>query len=273
MLVSSQLGFSLNPIKAVKKGVHAVAHPLSTVKSGARAVVHPIRTTKAVVRDTAHTAASTAKTVGHVVKVGLIKPAEWLAHAAMTPVRNRVHKLRSRRAVKLAWDRRKSKTPTPAEQSEASAWTKDHLKHEGPHGRVLALFAGAAPANFGASYSGLGDPATASVVAASVPVLVALIDAVLRKSNNPNEAPADPAADAQAAADTSPADAGTADLAPAQDAATDAAAAADAESGGGGGLRSLTRGGKILGIDRKYVFIGGAVLGAVLLIGLLKPKS
>ncbi len=263
MLVPSlqgDLGFSLNPIKAVKRGAHAALHPIST--------------TKMVARTTVHTAASAAKTVGHGIKIGLIKPAEWLAHAAMTPVRNRVHKLRSRRAVKLAWDRRKSKTPTPAEQSEASTWTKSHLKSKGPHGRVLALFAGAAPANFGASYSGLGDPATASVVAASVPVLVALINAVLRKSNNPNEAPADPAADAQAAADTSPADAGTADLAPAQDAATDAAAAAaDAESGGGGGLRSLTRGGKILGIDRKYVFIGGAVLGAVLLIGLLKPKS
>lgn len=245
------LGFSLNPLHYVKKAAHDVVHPLDTAKGAANAV-------------------------GHAIKTGVIKPFEWVASKVTAPIRDRVHKLRDRRAKKIAWDSRKSTTPTPAEQAQAKAWTKAHLKKQGPHGEVLQLFAGVDPgflgiAGFGAAQ--LGDPVTLSIIAASIPVFMALMNSVLKKANASGEAPANPAAGGGAAAPAAP---GTVDLTPAQDAAaaaggddgSDGDAAGGGKHGHGGG-----GGGKLLGMPKKYVIIGGAVLGGVLVLSLLTSKK
>lgn len=277
------LGFSLNPIHYVKKAAHAVVHPISTVKSAAKTVAHdvthPISTAKGAVMDVGHTAKGAAVAVGHAVKTGIIKPFEWVASKVTAPIRNRVHTLRNRRAAKLAWDSRKSKTPNAAEQSQAKAWTKSHLKHQGPQGYLLALFAGSeAIAGYGAGlgYSAqFGDPATISLIAASIPVFMALMNSVLKKADKSGEAPANPGADAAAivssgsASPPAGADAGGADVG-ADAGGADASAADDGGGGGDGGAGAIA---KKMGISKKQLMIGGGVIGGLLLLVLLMPSK
>lgn len=269
---TDEFGFSFNPIKAVKRAGHLVAHPLDTVKMTASAVAHPIRTVKWTARQAEDAAKQVAK--------GVVKPFEFIALAATKPIRNLVHKLRNRRAAKLAWDRRKSRTPNAAEQHEAKQWTKSKLKSQGPQGYLLQFFAGADSsvlnAQFGDPTPGeLGfDPATASVIAASIPVFMALINALLKSAAKSGEAPANVGADAQADAEggaTAPGD-GAVDMQPVQDAAEAAqdAMQAQADGGGGGGHGG---GGKIFGVPRKTALIGGAVAGGLVLLLLLMPKK
>lgn len=263
--IAGDLGFSLNPFHYVKKAAHDVVHPLDTVKSAAKTVahtvVHPLDTTKAIAHDVGHTAKFAAESVGHGIKVGIIKPFEWVASKVTAPIRNRVHKLRDRRARKLAWDNRHSKTPTPAENAQAKSWTKSHLKHQGPHGELLALFAGPMPMLLGDAQ--LGDPATISLIAASIPVFMALMNKILHKADASGEAPADPTKGAGGGA-----------------AAPGAPGAASGEDAGGGGPSADASGGgggdggaKLLGMPKKYVIIGGAVLGGVLVLSLLMPSK
>jgi len=271
------LGITLNPIKAVKwtakTATRAVTHPVSTVKKTVSAATHPIRSVKYVARQ----AGDAASQVGTALKRGVLKPAEWLASKATAPLRSRVLKLRQRRAVKLAWDKRRSKQPNAAEQAEAKSWTKSRLKSSGPQGYLLALFAGADTGVLMGAYDvhprGLGfDPATASVIAASIPVLMAILNAVLSNSAKSGEAPADPGADAAAeaaeaqAAGESP---GAVDMGPAQDqAAADAIAAQGGGDGdAGGGMRSLIPGGAKKSNMLLYAGIGGAVLLVLMLVG------
>lgn len=248
---SNDLGFSLNPFHYVKKAATTVAHD----------VRHPISTAKGA-----------AEAVGHAIKTGIIKPFEWVASKATAPIRNRVHQLRDRRARKLAWDNRKSTTPTPAENAQAKSWTKSHLKQQGPHGEILQLFAGSSPMLLGAAT--LGDPVTLSLIAASIPVFMALMNKVLHKADASGQAPADPTKGGAAA--SAPAAPGTVDLTPAQDAAAAAGGGGDggggADAGGGGGKHG-GGGGKLLGMPKKYVIIGGAVLGGVLVLSLLTGKK
>jgi len=256
---SDELGFSLNPLHYVKKAAVATGHGVSR---GAHAV--------------GHGAVSAANAVGHGIKVGIIKPFEWVASKVTAPIRNRVHQLRDRRAGKLAWDRRKSKTPNASERAEAKAWTKNHLKKQGPHGEILQLFAGSTPMLLGGGVA-LGDPVTISLIAASVPVFMALMNTVLKKANNSGEAPANPAAGGSGKGGApGPAAPGTVDLTPVQDAAA-AAAGGDAgggdAAGGGGKGKHGGGGGQILGMPKKYVMIGGAVLGGVLVLSLLTSKK
>lgn len=248
--VAGAFGFSLNPLHYVKKAAHDVVHPLDTAKGAANAV-------------------------GHAIKTGVIKPFEWVASKVTAPIRNRVHKLRDRRAAKLAWDRRKSKTPNAAEKAEAKSWTKSHLKAQGPHGEVLQLFAGVDTSFLGIAGFGavqLGDPATISLIAASIPVFMALMNAVLKKADASGQAPADPTKGGGGAAPAAP---GTVDLTPAQDAAAAAAGGGD-ESGGDSSSGGGGHGGggpKLFGMPRKYVIIGGAVLGGVVVLSLLTNKK
>lgn len=249
LAMSNGLGVSLNPIKAVKSAAR------STARAG-----------RAVGRGTI----KVAKKVGKIV----VAPAAWLGTKLTAPLRSRVHKLRDRRAVKLAWDKRKSKQPTPAERAEAKAWTKSKLKSSGPHGHVLALFAGPTPSYFG-SPVGLGiDPGTASVIAASLPVLIAVLNALLNKSAASGEAPADPGADAQAEAQAAAEVAalaaetpGAVDMTAMQDEMT--AVAEDVLPPPPGMVRLP---GIRKPIKQSHVLIGGIVLGGVLLVALLTRK-
>lgn len=263
-----EFGFSVtSPFKKVGRGIKKVG------KAG-------YGVTKKVAKTGVHVAKTGVKAVGKGLKYAIVAPALWLASKATAPVRNRVHKLRNRRAAKLAWDRRKSKTPNAAENAEAKSWTKSHLKGKGPHGQVLALFAGAPDDVLLGSYEPyagqLGmDPATATVIASSIPIFMALMNKVLGQASASGEAPANPqadaAADASAAAETAAAP-GEIDVGPAQEAAADAAQAAqeavqDAVEPGmvrlPGGIRA----------KKSHLMIGGAVVGGLVLISLLMPKK
>jgi len=246
--VNPQLGFSItSPFKAVARGV----------ATGARAAGHGV--------------AVGARTAGKVayapIKYGIIKPAEWLGNKLMAPIRNRVQKIVHRRAAKIAYDSRKSTTPTPAEVSQARSWTKSKLKGELPHGPVLALFAGPTIPDTGP----LGDFGIApAVAAAAVPVFMALAQQLLSRFNSSGEAPANPAADAKAdaAAPDAPVPAGAVDLQPAQDAADAASTAIDNVAHPGtvklpGGMH----------VKKSHLMIGGAVLGGVILLSLLTRKK
>ncbi|MBV8722257.1 MAG: hypothetical protein JO277_08915 [Candidatus Eremiobacteraeota bacterium] len=198
-----------------------------------------------------------------------------LASWALTPVRHRVQRLKDRRAVKLAWDRRKSKTPTDAEKKEARDWTKHYLNRHPPHGPALALLAG--PSFFGPSAESilLGEVVTAATVSASVPVLIALMNHLLGKAHASGEAPANPGEAPLPAASSSAGGDGTVDTGPAQDAGTAAEADANADASAGGG-KGGKGGGAVVklpgvgAVPRKYLVIGGVVVGAVVLVALLK---
>lgn len=278
MITQSALGFTFNPVKIAKKAGSAIAHPVRSAKKVGSAVIHPIRTVKAAGRE----AADAAKQVGHAVKVGVIKPAEWLANKATAPIRNRVHTLRNRRAAKLAFDRRKSKTPNAQEQAEAKSWTQKKLKGQGPHGHLLALFAGPADGMFGyydEPYSGqLGvEPATMTLIAASIPVFMALMNKVLGSADKSGEAPANPAADAAAAASAPPGaggDPGAVDLTPVQDAASAATAAMeDVAAGGDGSGSAMVRVPGVGSVKRSHLMLGGGILAAILVLGLLTKRK
>lgn len=250
MLVSSpQLGFSItSPFKKIGRGIESGARAAGRgVKAGAKFSV---------------------KAAYAPIKWGIIKPTEWLAHRVMAPVRNRVQKLVHRRAVKLAYDNRKSTTPTPAEVSQARSWTRSKLKGELPHGPVLALFAGSMPTPWPMGSYELG--VAPAVAAAAVPIFVALAQQLLSRFSRSGEAPANPQADAaaEAAAPDAPVPPGTVDLQPAQDTADAATDAIDTAVHPGtvklpGGMR----------VKKSHLAIGGAVLGGVILLSLFTRKK
>lgn len=281
--VDAELGFSLNPLHYVKKAAVATGKGVATaakatgkgVVKGGKFVAHHATDVALI---SLMPAAELAKVVG--------KP---LLHVALTPVRHKVDTLKSRRAKKLAWDRRKSTSPTPAENNEARTWAKGHLKGQvPPFGLMLSLLAGTPPS---ASYysgdvrldGGLGDPTTATIIA-SVPTLLAIIDKILTRTNNSGDAPADPtrgkgkgggvpgpaASGAGAGGDAAAAGGG---------AGGDAGGGNDgnADGGGGsdGGSSSASAGGgeKLLGMPKKYVIWGGIGLGAVVVLSLLIPRK
>src|SRR5574342_18133 len=164
-----QLGISLNPVKAIKKVGKGIAKGVS---AGAKGVA---KGTVAV-----------AKTVTKPI----VAVYEFAFNKVTAPLRSRVNSLKSGRARKLAQQRRGSNIPTVAENAEAKAWTKAKLKSSGPQGYLLALFAGAE--DF--SVNGLGmatnlgfEPATMTLIAASVPPLMLLLNNVLKKAGAAGE--------------------------------------------------------------------------------------
>ncbi len=288
-----QLGFSItSPFKKVG----------SAIKTGVKyTVVKPTQLTYKAAKTGVKYGAKGAKAV---VKYTVILPTKWTANALkelallpLRPVRTRVRRLVDRRAGKIAWDKRKSKTPTPAERAEAKSWTKSYLNKQLPHGPVLAQLAGLSNTvmpdpnavvllgdsgevvGAGISHSGLGI--APAVVAAAVPVLIALINMLLNRASASGEAPAQPGEGPLPADDGSgggvPGAPGEVDLGPVQEAAADAAAegaeavqaAVDQASGRQrvGGMR-LPK-----GVSKNHLLIGGAVFGGLLLIMLLKPKN
>lgn len=176
MIFSGQpdLGFSLNPIKAVKSAAKGVA-------KGA----------KAVGKGTATVAKATGKGV---LKYGkwAISPAYLVAWAttkagqlALRPVKTKVQALTARRAQKLARDRRHPR-PTPADQAEARNWNKAHLKKQGPQGYVLAALAGA-PTSTNPMDGALGEAITVATIVAMIPVLLKLVSMATSKASASGE--------------------------------------------------------------------------------------
>lgn len=265
-------GFSItSPFKAV---AHATTSAVKTVGKRAAAVGKgAARGTVAAGRGVAHGAVA----VGHgteqlarkygkeaallavlpvaVVTKDIVAPA--LKATVLRPVISRINTLKDRRAKKIAWDRRQSTTPTPQERSEASSWTKSHLRSQTPpFGLMMSVLAGAAPQT---SLRGLGEPTTATI-AAAVPALVALLNAILSKANSSGDAPAH----------VGGGKAGSVPVAPGGDAADGGQLAPGDDTGAdpnGSGGTSLP-----FGLTKKQLTIGGVVLGGAVVLALLTRK-
>ena len=150
----------------------------------------------------AHVAVTAGKDVGKgtkfVVEKTVLLPTEFAVkiteaatRLALRPVTSRIHTLTNRRANKIAWDARKSRTPTPAERAQAKSWTKSQLNKKLPHGPLLALLAGApAPQpELGAFGMSTNLGIAPAVIAALIPVFMALMNAMLKSFSRSGEAP------------------------------------------------------------------------------------
>lgn len=162
----NSLGFSLNPIKAVKTVVQ-------------KTVVAPTKfTAKAVYQ-------------AHAIPTKLaIKATKFATALALKPITNKLNSMKAQRAKKLSLERRKSPTPNAAENAEARSWVKSQLSNKGPHGKVLALLAGAHPYTddgvlLGAVGYQLG--VAPAVAAALIPVLAALLQQIIKGMNSKGE--------------------------------------------------------------------------------------
>jgi len=280
-----QFGFSItSPFKAVAKVASSAGKAVgSGVATGVRATGSGIATGARV---TGRAAVATGKVAGKGAIIAgkvafapallTMKASQWLANQAMTPVKNKVHTLRDRRANKLAWDKRKSRTPNAAEKAEAKAWTQAKLKSQGPHGQVLALFAGP-PMRMLNEYESamqLGEVVTAATITASIPVFLAILNALLNKTSRSGEAPANIGPDGQPMPQQGPDAPGTVDMTPVQEAAQamaeDAAAESGVEASGGGALMRVPGVGPV---QRSHLMLGAAVVGGVLLLMMLTRKK
>jgi hypothetical protein len=111
--------------------------------------------------------------------------------AATGPIRKRIFraffgKLTGRRARVLSWQRRRSLKPNAGERQEAQRWASGYVKRKGVLGKLV-----------GAALGGevtMGDPATAAVITASIPLLIQLAKKALKKAEGEG-ALADPRAD------------------------------------------------------------------------------
>jgi len=245
------LGFSItSPFKSV-------AHAATAVGKGvAHGTVAAAKGAGGLAQRYGKTAAELA--VLPVVEVNKAIVAPVLKATVLRPVISRINTLKDRRAKKLAWDNRKSTTPTPQERSQASSWTKSHLRSQAPPlGLMMSVLAGSAPQM---GLRGLGEPTTATITAA-VPALIALLNSILKKANSSGDAPEHVGGGSGGTA------AGGESGAP-----DSGSTASDGGTPGGGkhGARSVSS--LPLGLTKKQLTIGGAVLGGVVLLALLTRK-
>jgi hypothetical protein len=212
------------------------------------------------------------------VTAGLIKTG--LSKTALRPVVSKINTLKTRRARKIAWDRRKSTTPTAAEHAEARSWTKSYLTRQTPpFGFMLAQLAGPFAEEttmmYG-SFGAFGEPISAAAVIAAIPVLLSIIAIVLQQTSRSGEAPINPATgqpvtpaeQAQAAAEAGAAAAaavpqGEVDMTQLQDEVETAATAAEATAAAGGGGKGPG------GIKSSHLLIGGGIGVALIVVMML----
>lgn len=175
---TGQTGLGFNPFHAVKNIAKKAEHGVAV---SARATGHGIEKGAKVVGKVALAPAEFA-----------LKISEAATRLALRPVTSRIRTLENRRANKIAWDARKSKTPTPTERAQAKSWTKSQLKKKLPHGPLLALLAGAPPvstAQLGAFGMSANLGIAPAVIAALIPVFMALMNEMLRSFSKSGEAP------------------------------------------------------------------------------------
>jgi hypothetical protein len=121
--------------------------------------------------------------------------------AAVTgPIRRRIFRaffktLVSRRARVISWQRRRSLQPSPGERRQAQSWATAYVGRKG----ILGKLVGAALSGEVAGRSDLvGEPATAALVTASIPLLIQLARRALKTAEREG-APANPQATGDAA--------------------------------------------------------------------------
>jgi len=99
-------------------------------------------------------------------------------------------KLISRRVRVISWQRRRSLQPLPGEQRQTQSWAVAYVRHKGIFGKL----AGAAlSGDVGGPIDLVGEPATAALVAVSIPLLIQLARRALKMAEREG-APADPQA-------------------------------------------------------------------------------
>jgi len=108
--------------------------------------------------------------------------------AATGPIRKRIFraffgKLTGRRARVLSWQRRRSMNPSAGERQEAQRWATGYVKRKGVLGKLVGAALG--------GEATIGEPATAAVITASIPLLIQLARKALKKAEGEG-APADP---------------------------------------------------------------------------------
>lgn len=258
------LGFSItSPFKSVAHAAKAVGRGTVAVGKGVEhGTVAAAKGAGGLVSKYGKQAALLAALPVVEVNKIIVEPA--LKATILRPVISRINTLKDRRARKLAWDARRSTTPTPAERGQASSWTKAHLRSQAPPlGLMMSVLAGSRLGATQLGMRGFGEPTTATITAA-VPALVALLNSILKKANSSGDAPEKVGGDAASGADVG------------------ASGSDDTASGGGiDASGSGKRGGHgaghadsslPLGLTKKQLTIGGAVLGGVVLLALLTRK-
>lgn len=109
------------------------------------------------------------------------------------PIRRRIFrtffkKLISRRARLISWQRRRSLRPSPGEQRQAQTWAAAYVRRKGILGKLVGA---ALSGEVAGTHDVVGEPATAAVIAASIPVLIQLARRALKAAEREG-APADP---------------------------------------------------------------------------------
>jgi hypothetical protein len=134
--------------------------------------------------------------------------AKALTYPQRRLIKREVNRLVARRARKISWDRRRSKTPTPNEITEAKVWSSRYLKTKGGRfGKLLAalgigeLLAAKkkvrvrgetfVPSSSG-DFVGM-EPVTAALLGMSIPALAMILSAILKRASKAG-APSDPTA-------------------------------------------------------------------------------
>ncbi len=273
------------PAVVVKPVAKGVAKGTTTVAKGAVKVGTVAG--KTYVKAYKATYVRAAKTVAKGVKTALSK-------TVLRPVISKLNTLKDRRAKKLAWDRRKSKTPTAAERNEARSWAKSYLKgQKPPFGFMLSQLAG--PLDDEPLMGSFGEPVSAATVIASIPVLLSLLAIILQNVNKSGAAPINPAtgqpmtpaeqaqaanesaAAAQAAAQLPGAEAAAGMIPPGAELPSmegDDGMEGDVDSGGGAMVPSGGRGGLPAGVQKSHILLfGGVAVGLVVLAMLLKKPA
>jgi len=119
----------------------------------------------------------------------VLKLSRYAMNKLLSPIRSRFNTVVTRRARKLAYDRRRTTTFTPAERKEAYGWTKHQFRKKGYHGRLIAALNGPP------DYVSLGEFGATGVEEAAIAVGVAVLTKLATNTLNSlakGGAPADP---------------------------------------------------------------------------------
>jgi hypothetical protein len=137
-----------------------------------------------VVRAPGQLAYDSAKQAGGTV----VAASKAVTDFALAPLRSRLGTLKSRRAKKLAWDKRQSTTPTAAESAQARKDVKSMLSSKGPHGKMLSWLAGGPMLAGELGVVGYDDAAIAAIATALTGVAVKIINDAVKSKFAPVDA-------------------------------------------------------------------------------------
>jgi hypothetical protein len=200
---------SLNPVNVVKKTVIAptkflakktLVEPAKIVGKSAVGVAKNTAAVgtnvaqgkfKAAAKSAGRVALAPGKlaydTTKHAAKTG-VAVSKAVTDIALAPLRGKLNTLKTRRAKKLAWDRRKSTAPTTAESAQARKDVKAMLSSKGPHGKMMAWLAGGPMFAGELGVVGYDDAAIAAIATALTATAVKIIQDAAKSKFAPADA-------------------------------------------------------------------------------------